>query len=66
MAYTGDRSAGMEVDAEKSMSSMVSNKNEPNGSDGPDDSAEEILALQDLDPAMHKKMHLVNNVSSSI
>jgi hypothetical protein len=24
---------------------------------------EDILALQDLDPAMHMKMHLVNNVS---
>lgn len=26
------------------------------------DSGQEILALQDLDPAMNKKMHLVNNV----
>jgi len=26
-------------------------------------SGEDILALQDLDPAMNRKMHLVNNVS---
>lgn len=28
------------------------------------DSEQEVLVLQDLDPAMNKKMHLVNNVST--
>ena len=28
-----------------------------------DPSAEEIIQLQDLDPAMDRKMHLVNSVS---
>lgn len=62
MAYTEGRST-REVDPEKSASSMTSNKNEQNGSDGPDDLSQEILALQDMDPSMDKKMHLVNNVS---
>lgn len=29
-------------------------------------SGEDILALQDLDPAMNMKMHLVNNVSEAV
>ena len=62
MAYTENRST-LEVDPEKSALSTISNKNEQDRSDNPDDSAEEILVLQDLDPAMDKKMHLVNNVS---
>lgn len=53
----------MEVDTEKSASSVTSNKNDPNGTENPGGKAEEIIKLQDLDPAMHKKMHLVNNVS---
>lgn len=42
----------------------MTSKNKHHESDKPDASAEDILALQDLDPGMDKKMHLVNNVSA--
>jgi hypothetical protein len=33
--------------------------------DGSSLKGEDVLALQDLDPALNMKMHLVNNVSST-
>lgn len=62
MACLQDQSTP-ETDAERSTSPMTS-KNKHHESDKPDASAEDILALQDLDPGMDKKMHLVNNVSA--
>lgn len=41
----------------------MTSKNKHHESDKPKAPAEDILALQDLDPGMDKKMHLVNNVS---
>lgn len=61
MACIQDQSTP-ETDAERS-ASPITRKNKHNESDKPDASAEDILALQDLDPGMDKKMHLVNNVS---
>ncbi|KFG84627.1 putative MFS transporter [Metarhizium anisopliae] len=61
MACLQDQSTP-ETDAERSASPMTS-KNNHHESDKPNASAEDILALQDLDPGMDKKMHLVNNVS---
>ncbi|KID68099.1 Major facilitator superfamily domain, general substrate transporter, partial [Metarhizium hybridum] len=59
MACLQDQSTP-ETDAERSASPMTS-KNNHHESDKPNASAEDILALQDLDPGMDKKMHLVNN-----
>jgi hypothetical protein len=63
MAYTGDGHS-LGVDVENSGSSLTSNRHDKNECDGPDDSAEEILAMQGIDPSMDKKIHLINNVST--
>ena len=51
------------ANAEKLASSMMINNNMHISFNGEKESAKEILALQSIDDAMAKKMHLVNNVS---
>ena len=71
MAYTGNTTPA-EGDPEKCTASIASNingdsdthdttSNEHDTSGRPDD-AQEVITLQQVDPAMTRKMHLVNNV----
>ncbi|KJK77237.1 hypothetical protein H634G_06975, partial [Metarhizium anisopliae BRIP 53293] len=64
MACIQDQSTP-ETDVERSASPITS-KNKHHESDKPNAPAEDILALQDLDPGMDKKMHLVNNALDEI
>ncbi|KAJ5976443.1 MFS transporter [Penicillium waksmanii] len=56
----------IEADAEKSGSSNTSNNNTGRAFDSGTDFSEEVLVLQGADPAMDKKMHLVNNTLDEI
>lgn len=59
VAVVCPRPKGCDVDEEAQVESKV----ESSASDFIDE-GQEILAVLDLDPALSKKMHLVNNVSS--
>lgn len=64
------------IDAEKCAASIrsVNNNNDTNSNDDGSgkhydtgiEAAREVLSLQEMDPTMTKKMHLVNNVSQRI
>lgn len=43
---------------------LVSGADDIRNADGSSIAGSDVLALQDIDPAMNMKMHLVNNVSS--